>query len=129
MENKGERKSNDQQGKSLVEFMCIGDINFIGPAIQSFSASFLFFCRFSGVLRMLHIMDGGEITGEGQMHAPPFFADADDSDWMVEGPISSLTWIIGIVFGAGCLYYYHSNRGKWACWNYYFHDKDPLYSR
>ena len=49
---------------------------------------------------MAHIADGGEITGEGQMRAPPFFADADDPDWMVEGPISSLTWIIGMIFGA-----------------------------
>ena len=81
-----------------------------------FRAGFLSFRKFVGpltlVTRMEHIMDGGKITGvEGEMCAPPFFADADDSDWMVEGPITGFSWILGIIFGAIHL----------IAWNFFFH--------
>ena len=45
-------------------------------------------------------MDGGKITGEGQMRAPPFFADTDESDWIADDPISAFAWIIGMTFSA-----------------------------
>ena len=71
--------------------------------------------RFSGLLtvtiRILDIMDGGKITGEGQMRAPPFFADmhpdADDRDWNV---IAAFAYLIGAMFGAIHL----------IGWNFYF---------
>ena len=72
--------------------------------LRYFPAGFLSFCKFVGpltlVTRVAHIVDGGKITGEGQMRVPPLFADTDNSDWMVEGPISALTWAIGVILGA-----------------------------
>ena len=34
------------------------------------------------------------------MRVPTFFADEDDQDWMVDGPISAFAFFIAIIFGA-----------------------------
>jgi uncharacterized membrane protein len=57
----------------------------------------------------MDIIDRGKITGEGQMRAPTFFANEDDPDWMVEGPISAFAYFIAIIFGTLRL----------AGWNFY----------
>ena len=74
-----------------------------------FTGISLFF-RFSGLVTIVNIIDGGKITGEGQMRVPTFFADQDGSDWMVEGPISAFAYFIAIMFGALHL----------AGWNFFF---------
>ena len=70
----------------------------------------MLFWRFTGLLRIVDIIDGGKITGEGQMRVPTFYADEDDSDWMVEGPISAFAYFIAVIFGALHL----------AGWNFFF---------
>ena len=44
------------------------------------------------------------------MRVPTFFADEDDQDWMVDGPISAFAFFIAIIFGAIHL----------AGWNFFF---------
>ena len=73
-------------------------------------AGIVLFWQFSGLLTILNIIDGGKITGEGQMRAPTFFADEDDQDWMKDGPISAFAFFIAIIFGAIHL----------AGWNFFF---------
>ena len=60
---------------------------------------------------MLNIVEGGKIADEGQMCAPPFFADVEDEDWIVMGPISAIAFLIGTIFGAIHL----------IGWNFFFH--------
>ena len=60
---------------------------------------------------MVNILDGGKIADEGQMCAPPFFADVEDEDWIVDGPISATAYLSGMIFGATHL----------IGWNFFFH--------
>ena len=55
-------------------------------------------------------MIGGKIADEGQMSVPTFYADEDDSDWMVESATSSFGYLVAVIFGALHL----------AGWNFFF---------
>ena len=60
---------------------------------------------------MRNIAGGGKIADEGQMCAPPFFADqADEGQWIM-GYILAISFLIGTIFGAIHL----------IGWNFFFH--------
>ena len=82
------------------------------PSFRYILAGIVLFFRISGYVRIVDIIDGGKITGEGQMRVPTFFADEDlqDQSWMVRGPISAFAYFIAIIFGAIHL----------AGWNFFF---------
>ena len=81
---------------------------------------------------MRNIAGGGKIADEGQMCAPPFFADQADEDQWIMGYILTISFLIGTIFGAihligwnfffsfsyrkdclaGRLYYDHSDTGN-----------------
>jgi hypothetical protein len=111
------------------------------PALRYVIAGIVLFWRFSGLLRIMDIIDGGKITGEGQMRVPTFFANPDDDlDWMVEGPSylcfcilhcnyiwrTSFGWL-GLLLSvpyrkrylARCLYHHHGGGGSWLYCNYF----------
>ena len=60
---------------------------------------------------MRNIAGGGKIADEGQMCAPPFFADQADEDQWIMGYILTISFLIGTIFGAIHL----------IGWNFFFH--------
>ena len=110
--------------------------------LRYFIAGVVLFWRFYGLLRIMDIID---VTSEGQMRAPAFFVNEDDSEWMEEGPISAFAYFIAVIFGAlhlagwnffhhierrylaRCLYHRHIGGGSWIYCSHFWPEKDLLY--